>query len=528
MPSQTQIKDSDQPAHAEYSDHGLHAELHFLRQSYQSIQSEFTSMEENQALLQQQRDEYVNHNLDLTKLTAQITAERDSLRNEIRGLEADFKRKEDEFSKKLHEELRVKQELQYEVDVSNEKIQKLEIEKEEKNGFLLKCSNALHSVKDCFFRIVEGLQEEKDDSGVKESEDISVELGLGEELRALSEEIAMISRLASEVESKVNKYKESSKKEKKELENSLVSLTEENRDINCLLRIALVEKEAVEKNLNKLKGNNEQKRVPILQIAERGLQRVGFGFMMGGGTTEQPTENSGASTEITNSDGSECEEVPSLASTVERIMKNLRLEITQLRRSMAESRSDTERLQSLTDKQAKIIAENTIYIKELEDRERVLARNVEELFMEVKNTEAEVGRWREACELEVEAAKNEIEERDKLVSVLKQELQKTKTALDISNGKSNLKEELASTAMAAQAAAERSLQLADRRAVELHERIEEQTRQLEEAEKRERNRHKVRRICWPWRYLKMNSASVGNTRVQNVKRMLPEMQALLH
>ncbi|CAL5341594.1 unnamed protein product [Camellia sinensis] len=65
-------------------------------------------------------------------------------------------------------------------------------------------------------------------------------------------------------------------KEKRELENSVASLTEENRDINSLLRIALVEKEAVEKSLNKLKGNNnEQKRVAILQIAERGLQKVG-------------------------------------------------------------------------------------------------------------------------------------------------------------------------------------------------------------------------------------------------------------
>lgn len=40
------------------------------------------------------------------------------------------------------------------------------------------------------------------------------------------------------------------------------------------------------------------------------------------------------------------------------------------------SRSDTERLQSLTEKQAKTIEENALYIKELEDRERVLAQSV--------------------------------------------------------------------------------------------------------------------------------------------------------
>lgn len=40
---------------------------------------------------------------------------------------------------------------------------------------------------------------------------------------------------------------------------------------------------------------------------------------------------------------------------------------------------------------------------------------VEELEIEIKETEAEVARWREACELEVEAAKVEMGERDKLV-----------------------------------------------------------------------------------------------------------------
>ena len=39
-------------------------------------------------------------------------------------------------------------------------------------------------------------------------------------------------------------------------------------------------------------------------------------------------------------------------------------------------RSDTERLQSLTEKQAQNIAENELYIKELEDREMMLTQNV--------------------------------------------------------------------------------------------------------------------------------------------------------
>lgn len=58
-----------------------------------------------------------------------------------------------------------------------------------------------------------------------------------------------------------------------------------------------------------------------------------------------------------------------------------------------------------------------MYIKELEDRETVLAQNVEELLKEIKEVEEDVVRWREACELEVEAGKNVIEERDKVVTL---------------------------------------------------------------------------------------------------------------
>ncbi|KAL2542075.1 Uncharacterized protein Adt_03053 [Abeliophyllum distichum] len=104
------------------------------------------------------------------------------------------------------------------------------------------------------------------------------------------------------------------KKEKRELENSVVGLTEENRDINSLLRIAIVEKEALEKNLNRLKANNEQKRVAILHIAERGLQKVGFRFMISNGANGQLSD---IPEDI--SDGSESkEEVVNLASTVEK------------------------------------------------------------------------------------------------------------------------------------------------------------------------------------------------------------------
>ncbi|MED6121123.1 hypothetical protein PIB30_027333 [Stylosanthes scabra] len=365
------------------------------------------------------------------------------------------------------------------------------VEKEERNGLVL-VLKALEEIKDCLSRVAEGLEgEENDATYVKE---------LSEEPESESKELMqvlkLVSRHAREVETRVEKQKELRKKEKRELESSLISLTEENRDVSKLLRIALLEKEALEK---RVKGNEQNKRMPLLQIAEFGLHKVGFGFMMGAGTATEDTcqENTSASAG-TKSDSSDCEQLVSVASTVERIMKNLRLEMTNLRRSLEEARSERERLQCLTEKQGREIAESKQYMKELEDRERVLGHNVEELMMEMKEAEEEVARWKEACELEVEAGKNEIQERDKLVGALKQELQRTKSSVETWKGKLRIKEEVAAAAIAAQEAAERSLKLADKRAVELRQMIEQLNKQLEEADKRERTGTRPTRFCWPW------------------------------
>lgn len=359
----------------------------------------------------------------------------------------------------------------------------------------------------------------------------------------LSPEEKSIGEMVLEVEAKVVEYVEKRNKEKKELENSIVSLTEENRDVNSLLRIALAEKEAIEK---RVKGSGEQKKVgAILQIAERGLQKVGFGFMMGAAAAvagesqlDQPSTSSGS----TKSDGSECEEeVISLAATVEKIMRSLRLQISDLRGALDESRLDNEHLQILADKQANKITETTLRITNLEEREKMLALNVEELMADITEAREEVARWREACELEVEAGKVAIEEREKEVAMLQQDLEGTKAALEAASNKLLMKERLAATAMAAQAAAEASLQLADSRSSELRDRIEELTRQVEEEadhskkEQRKSSRKRVRHVCWPWRALKLtpNWQGTGDgggaswVRGRN-KKMLPDTEGLLH
>ncbi|XP_057952853.1 uncharacterized protein At3g49055 isoform X3 [Malania oleifera] len=414
-PPNAQTSDRDDELRQLRTQHdSLLAELEALRSVHKTLHSKNTAAEANSALLKQQKDEALKRNFDLTKVVEEVSSERGALRDENGRLEESYKEREEELVGKIEEEVREREELRIELEVSRRRMEELGDEKRRRDEVLARSLDAMRSVKEGLERVIESVGEEKVEIEIGEGEEVEEDLGLDDETRPIWEEIRAVSKLVSAAEAKVGEYVEMKNKEKRELESSVVSLTEENRDINSLLRIALVEKEAVEKSLNRLKGNNDQKRVAILQIAERGL-KAGFGFMLGAPANEPSSDNSGAVSGCSKSDGSECEEeAVSLASTVEKIMKNLRLEITHLRKALEESRSDTERLQSLTGKQAQKIAENTLYIKELEHRETVLAQNVEELLMEIKETEEEVARWREACELEVEAGQNVVEECDKV------------------------------------------------------------------------------------------------------------------
>lgn len=518
----------------------------------------YTEAEESLLSAQELRDEAMAR----CKTVEELLIERDGLRDEVSGCKkrqeeltrkiSEGERERESLEREIYEGMREREELVKKIDFGvreregllkeigdfRVKIEELEEFKRERDQQMSKSLESLSSIHESLIDLCEGFDEEKD--GIDEdAEELKENGSISEESRDSTPsndftlELNAVSKTVKKVDTKLSDYRERTKKEKKELESSVVSLTEENRDVNSLLRIALIEKEAVEKSLNKIKGNPDQKRVALLQIAERGLQRVGFSFMMGAAVNEAtPSVVENLSSTASNvSDSSECEEeVVSLASTVEKIMKNLRLEITQLRRALEESRSDIERLQSLTKRQAQQITEQELYIKELEERETMLTQNVEELLLEMKDAEEDVARWREACELEVEAGKTIVDERDKVADILKQELEKTRAALEVSNSKLKMKEELASAAMAAQEAAEKSLQLADSRAAGLRERIEELTRQLEEEENKERNGRRVRHICWPWRALKANAsaAAAGANRISSTRRILPEMQALLH
>jgi phage-related minor tail protein len=120
------------------------------------------------------------------------------------------------------------------------------------------------------------------------------------------------------------------------------------------------------------------------------------------------------------------------------------------------------------------------------------------------------------------------------VTLLREELRRVKADLHAANSKIHLKEKLAASAMAAQAAADACLKLADSRSAGLQQRIEELTRQIEQEDAhvrkgRESARRRIRYACWPWQRLRVISASsrARTWFIDQNGRLLPGTEALL-
>lgn len=284
-PSSSSLVNDNTP-HSSAADTAETSHNNDLPSDFESLQSKHAEAEENLALLRQKMDDCVDQNTRLRREMAKIMSERDSLKDQIGSLEMSLREKEEDLLKKLDLEEGFKKE----VEDFKERVQKLESEREGMNLMMEESLESLNSTKDCLCRVLKGIEEENDENSDEEKEGIDLKS------REFLEDVRMVSRLAIKVETRIERYKDSKKKEKKELENSLISLTEENRDINKLLRIAILQKESMEK---KLKG-----RVPLLPF---GLQKVGFGFMMGANTNEPTSESTGVNIGA-KSDSSECEE----------------------------------------------------------------------------------------------------------------------------------------------------------------------------------------------------------------------------
>uniref|UniRef100_A0A0D9XAW4 Uncharacterized protein n=1 Tax=Leersia perrieri TaxID=77586 RepID=A0A0D9XAW4_9ORYZ len=354
-------------------------------------------------------------------------------------------------------------------------------------------------------------------------------------LKILASEAHDIHELAKEVQFKFSGYMEMQRKENRRSESMISILMKENQDIRSMLKIAVAEKEAAENSHCVLKGDKDQGRSAILQIAGKGLQKVGFGFIMEviSGESEREGMSSNSATK-TSSTVRESEEVVCLASLVENTLESMQNEINDLRQALHKSRSDCDHLQLLAAEQAQKIVKHELHIKDLGERQIFLVHSVEELTEGLKEVEQEAARWREACELEVEAGKVAIKELNQEVTLLTEELRRVKADLEAASSKLQLKEKLAASAMAAQAAADACLKIADNRSAGLQLRIEELTRQIEEEDahaRKERGsaQRRTRYACWSWPRLRVIRASSSAKKwfVDKNGRLPPGTEALL-
>jgi regulator of replication initiation timing len=99
-------------------------------------------------------------------------------------------------------------------------------------------------------------------------------------LKFLALEAKNIHQLATEIESNLSGRIEMQRKDTSRMESKVSSLMKENQEIRNMLKVAITEKEAAENSIHTLKGDKEEGRSSILQIAEKGLHKVGFGFIM--------------------------------------------------------------------------------------------------------------------------------------------------------------------------------------------------------------------------------------------------------
>eukprot|EP00250_Pteridium_aquilinum_P002695 c12918_g1_i1 orf=401-2332(+) len=179
-------------------------------------------------------------------------------------------------------------------------------------------------------------------------------------------------------------------------------------------------------------------------------------------------------------------EVIGMASALENEVKSLRQEIFELQQSLAAARGEIEGLRTASERQAKELTQKISTIQELEHKQNLAEEHIESLNMDVVAAQEEIIRWKQATTKEAEAGGallEEVERCQEEIAALRKRTEHLSESLEESNSKLQSKEEMTMAAIAARSAAERSLRIADERAVELRERIEELNRQFDALER---------------------------------------------
>ncbi|WZZ16544.1 paramyosin-like [Brassica napus] len=323
------------------------------------------------------------------------------------------------------------------------------------------------------------------------------ETDMEENIRASLAGMESIFELTKVVSGKTQSLVEEKSHEVKKLSETVGLLVKEKEHIGTLLRSALSKRMISEQSSQKSE---------MFQAAENGLRDVGIDFK------SKAQESLGDSQD---DHSTEENEIYSLASTLENIVKASQLKIVELQHSLEESREEISSLRKQLDSQTKELNQRMRQIEELKEKERIANENVEGLMTDIAAAEEEIERWKVAAEQEAAAGGAVEQDFTSQLHVLKEELEEAKQAIKESEKKLKFKEETAAAAMGARDAAERSLKLADNRATRLRERIQDLNRKIEELETHRdmSTSNRARYVCWPWQLLGIDF--VGGRRIES-------------
>ncbi|AEE30546.1 paramyosin [Arabidopsis thaliana] len=405
-------------------------------------------------------------------------------------------------------------ELKQLVDEYDGKLKTMELKMVAQRPLLMDQLNLVSRIHDQLYevvRIVDGNSSEQSD--LSESFFMPQETEMEENIRASLAGMESIFELTKVVSGKAQSLVEEKSHELKNLNETVGLLVKEKEHIGTLLRSALSKR---------VIGEQPSQKRELFQAAENGLRDGGtdskFAKLLKDGKVQDSRSDN------THDHSKEDNEIYSLASTLENIVKASQLEIVELQHLLEASREETSSLRKQLDTQTKELNQRMRQIEELKEKERIANENVEGLMTDIAAAEEEITRWKVAAEQEAAAGGAVEQDFTSQLYVLKEELEEAKQAIIESEKKLKFKEETAAAAMGARDAAERSLRLADNRATKLRERIQELNRKVEELEThRDMNTsNRARYACWPWQLLGIDF--VGSRRIESGQESANEME----
>ncbi|XP_054822482.1 uncharacterized protein LOC129320853 [Prosopis cineraria] len=433
----------------------------------------------------------------------------ENLERTLEGKDKKMNQVKQEMSEKLSRELNEVLELRQLVSECDEKFSKLLLKMESQRPLLIDQLSFVSKIHNQIYNVMKII--DADNSEMSESLFVPQETDIDENIRASLAGMESIYELSKIVVEKTRDLVEVKNCEIRTLNDTVTRLVREKDQIVSLLRSALSKRLASDTSSTK----NE-----LFQAAEKGFMEAGLDFKF---SKLLGDEKDAASNDKLGITEKEEDEIYSLASALENVVKGSQIEIIELQHTVDELRAELSLLKQHVEAQAKELIHRMHRIEELEDKERVANESVEGLMMDIAAAEEEINRWKLAAEQEAAAGGAVEQEFVAQLSALKQEVEDAKQSMLESENKLKFKEETTAAAMAARDAAEKSLRLADLRASRLRDRVEELTHQLEELENREDSlgRNRSRYVCWPWQWLGLDFVGFQrpDTQEQNSNEM---------